>query len=131
MIQVSTLSGALLDYFTARAIGRDARILSATPRFEGVERTNIDAVCFAAVPGKVNWYEPFSPSTDWQQGGLLIIERERIQVCIVGNRWVVPPDDYRSQQFDLAEGPTPLIAACRALVASKYGAAVTYEGAIP
>ena len=72
------------------------------------------------------WYEsdkdavPFTPSTDWAQGGP-IIEREGLQLW-KGRSWnaacgnsVNPPDD------EIFSGPTPLIAAMRCYVASKLG----------
>src|SRR5574340_1171468 len=68
--------------------------------------------------------ERWSPSTDWAQGGP-IIERERLHLCPVidvddkGYKWGawvdVPP--FRDKWF----GPTPLVAAMRCYVASKFG----------
>jgi hypothetical protein len=67
------------------------------------------------------WWDNFTPSTDWAHGGP-IIERERILVqpeigkkgC--GNAW-----NAISMADTEAYGPTPLIAAMRAFVASKLG----------
>lgn len=59
----------------------------------------------------------FSPSTNWADGGP-IIERERISITLnnkgTWTAWPTPSDP--SNQM---EGPTPLIAAMRAFVASK------------
>ena len=64
--------------------------------------------------------KPYSPSTDWSQGGP-IIEREAIQIT---------PDEYKgtwtAYMTDGGEpyegtGPTPLIAAMRCFVVSKLG----------
>lgn len=65
---------------------------------------------------------PFAYSTNWEYAGE-IIERERIAVYPVNDGW------QASVNFDLRDlgehdmrGPTPLIAAMRAFVASKQGA---------
>ena len=57
----------------------------------------------------------FHPSTDWSQGGP-IIELEEIAIGKSTDHWKA-----FSGEFDLAEGPTPLIAAMRCYVASKLG----------
>lgn len=63
----------------------------------------------------------YSPSTDWAQGGLLIwrerisfefVEDEEVEGCLAYTDAMKGP--YHS-------GPTPLIAAMRAFVASKLG----------
>jgi hypothetical protein len=65
------------------------------------------------------WTEDYSPSTDWAQGGP-IIERERISVWARGNEWAAETF-IPNHQGDEQEGPTPLIAAMRCYVASKFG----------
>jgi hypothetical protein len=64
---------------------------------------------------------PYWPATDWGVGGP-IIERERIMVTHTpaenGVLWCATADEYASEA---ATGPTPLIAAMRAFVASKFG----------
>lgn len=71
--------------------------------------------------------EPFSPSTDWAQGGP-IIERERIAVEHAGDCWLatVAGVDYHADGMpdDFPFGPTPLIAAMRCYVWSKLGGTV-------
>jgi hypothetical protein len=68
----------------------------------------------------------YSPSTDWLQGGP-IIERERIEIKR-GNPLYFPKDTVEIDNYyellwlaDKHYGPTPLIAAMRAYVASKLG----------
>jgi len=63
----------------------------------------------------VEW--PYTPSTDWSQGGP-IIEREGIGVGPAGcaRKW-----NPVTEQYDQFTGPTPLIAAMRCYVASKLG----------
>lgn len=69
--------------------------------------------------------EGFEPSTDWAQGGP-IIERRRISVLLnsdgnweAGTAW----EFFQSESFAYHRqgGPTPLIAAMRCYVASKWG----------
>jgi hypothetical protein len=74
-------------------------------------------------PGRGGEPGPFLPSTDWAHGGPLV-ERERGSLfpeLIPGAPivWVARMGDgtRRSQGF----GPTPLVAAMRAFVASKLG----------
>ena len=62
----------------------------------------------------------FSPSTDWSQGGP-IIERERIDVSYTGLLWGAARQLNEYEEPDEWFGPTPLIAAMRAYVASKLG----------
>jgi len=60
-------------------------------------------------------------STDWSQGGPLI-EEYGIQIMPSGSNWqAVSPDASSQFHGKLSEGPTPLIAAMRCLVASKFG----------
>ena len=69
-------------------------------------------------------------STDWDQGGP-IIERERIDVTWSGEHWtaiwwadnsgMVKAPAQRFSHNRHQQGPTPLIAAMRAYVASKLG----------
>lgn len=68
-------------------------------------------------------------STDWSLGGP-IIARERIDVTVAGDFWDGKIVGWRGTEEDgvafdtLASGPTPLIAAMRAYVASKFGETV-------
>ena len=67
----------------------------------------------------------YRPSTDWAQGGP-IIEREAISLCWEGTVWVGSLFDAQADnkyEFNQS-GPTPLIAAMRAHVASKLGETV-------
>jgi hypothetical protein len=70
---------------------------------------------------------PWAPSTNWAQGGP-IIEREEIMICkdgidvwgaMCGGMW--HPGDESSLEQGGYQGATPLIAAMRAYVASKFG----------
>lgn len=59
----------------------------------------------------------FMPSTDWATGGP-IIERERISIKQGPDRGCYAYFDHRDET---AAGNTPLVAAMRAYVASKFG----------
>ena len=113
-MKVSELEGAELDFYVAKA--------------ENITLEKYDGRLYARNQYCANSWslseyysraEQWHPSTDWSQGGP-IIERERLQV--LGG-----PDGWCSQStmpnkltgWILAE--TPLIAAMRAYVASKFG----------
>ena len=70
----------------------------------------------------------YSPSTDWRQGGPLIEKcaptLTPFSMSFGGTQdyWVAQPWDERALPID---GPTPLIAACRAIVASVLGDTVS------
>lgn len=68
---------------------------------------------------------PWGPSNDWSQGGP-IIERERIELrwpCAGTRREDVGlcHADMTREPYATEVGPTPLLAAMRAFVASKLG----------
>lgn len=120
---VHNLEGALLDAAVAKAEG--------LPVHPGVGRYIV-----ATEIGHV-WAHEIGPSRDWRDGGP-IIERERITLVAHdagygdGPEWSATPDPF-SSYIDLplpipayrgdpgSRGPTPLVAAMRAYVASKFG----------
>lgn len=69
-------------------------------------------------------FVPYSPSTDWSQGGP-IIERERVGVWpsnSIEGMWASRPNyEVYPERLPANYGPTPLIAAMRAFVASELG----------
>jgi hypothetical protein len=127
-MKVSELEGAELDAWVAKAHGMVAMerpISKGKPltKFWGYEmRDGVHAGSRVAVA-------TFKPSTDWSWGGP-IIERERIRLhhrsaeipwasqIFVNENSVMPIYGY---------GDTPLVAAMRAYVASKYGEEVPNE----
>src|SRR5690606_16052673 len=79
-------------------------------------------------PCEAMYSPPFTPTTDWAQGGP-IIEREEIGIrrrdpcfCFKGEEWearvTIPA---KRVGYKRAKGPTPLISAMRCYVASKLG----------
>jgi hypothetical protein len=63
--------------------------------------------------------QEFKPSSDWAQGGP-IIEREGINIIQSGS-WFAEMDADHSGGVIYAEADTPLVAAMRCYVASKFG----------
>jgi len=125
-MKTAELTGALPDYWVARAEGDRAKIKdSICWRFES-DQEHGDGCGFFS----------FDPSTDWAHGGP-IIERERIELtCVILNSGLVweawsdrTPYDLIDEPESLCDqsGPTPLIAAMRAYVASKFGDTVPDE----
>lgn len=118
-MKVSELTDGLLDYWVARAEGwtNDGGIDGEPPYW-------VTDTC-AMVPVR-----EFKPSDDWAEGGP-IIERQKIGVTFgaFGGLW---------HALMLADGPfsikhtttgaTPLEAAMRAYVRSKFGEEVSDEG---
>ena len=114
-MKVSELSGALLDYWVAKAEGKSAVIATR----EGYAPSSMDPLVCRVVG------IAFTPSSTWQCGGP-IIERERISVtAALGTGWPpIPPwDGYvlLSDRKHGESGSTPLEAAMRAYVAHKLG----------
>ena len=114
--KVEELTGLLLDAAVAKAEGRTYTL----DRPLRVGRST-------GYPTNIDPDDGFAPSTSWNVGGP-IIERERIAVMhgtfrgsVVGritykDEWHAHADDDRAHAY----GPTPLVAAMRAYVASKF-----------
>jgi Protein of unknown function (DUF2591) len=111
--KAAELDGALLDAAVAKAAGIGAHVESF------MTNPPTPLACWRLMEdGRVNFLAgPFSPSLQWFQGGP-IIERERIDVFAVGLAWRAVCMEGKAMA---ADGPTPLIAAMRAYVASKLG----------
>ncbi|UEP42741.1 phage protein NinX family protein [Burkholderia sp. B21-005] len=130
-MKVSDLTGVLLDYWVARAEGIEAERLSVRFAPEVVEDACIRDDIFK-----------FNPSESWMLGGP-IIGRERIGFFQTfhdrhpyfseGTRWTacLNATSYEGDMVDgdaSSRGPTQLVAAMRAYVASKFGNEVPDEG---
>jgi len=126
-MKTSELTGAHLSYWVAMAE-------------RAAEGTNFRATLPPAEPeidlvGADGGSVEFAPWRDWAQGGP-IIERARIEISPVGegaSSWhaVVDPYSYKHPPGVQPEagGPSPLIAAMRAYVESKFGPEVGDESA--
>jgi len=122
-MKVQDLSGPRLDYWVARAMGRDAVLSKYCDRPE----LPSSATCFRR-NGAI-----FSPSKTWAQGGP-IIARNLISISYddQGGRekgmWnaYVHDCDLMCQDFDSA-----LVAGMRAFVASVFGDSVPEDSGVP
>lgn len=112
--KTSELTGALLDAAVAKAKGLPYRI---ELRGHPMDRNQREVCIIEGLEGM------FPASTDWSVGGP-IIEREAMELMpVTKGRWVASAS---GTDFNMA-GPTPLIAAMRAYVASKLGEEVDLD----
>lgn len=109
--KVSELEGALLDAAVAKIVD-----LPRHPQPDGSVLYRVNGELLAA--------EHWRPSSNWEHGGP-IIESERITVQpmdFAGRQdWQASTDRFLQT---LQNGPTPLVAAMRAYVTSKFGEVV-------
>jgi hypothetical protein len=122
-MKTAELDGVLLDLWAARADGLTAKIMRAGER---INRLRIDNdMCAALTPGFDDWWQPYYVT--WFTGGP-IIEREKIGTTFgkFGGQWHALVLDGISVSTTIT-GPTPLIAAMRAFVRSKFGDTVPDE----
>jgi len=124
--KVAELEGALLDAAVAKAEGLSYVL---EKHFIGGElqcKVNTDNMLATDKPWR---WDDFGPSEYWDQGGPII---EREQGAVYPERranelvvWVsrMGKGDTRYQEL----GPTPLIAAMRAYVASRFGPEIEME----
>ncbi|HEX7906797.1 MAG TPA: phage protein NinX family protein [Paraburkholderia sp.] len=116
-MKTAELDGVLLDYWSARADGLTATILRAGEKLNGIRLDN--DTCAALTPGFDDWWQPHHVT--WFTVGP-IIERERIGTTFgkFGGHWHALVLDGIFVSTTIT-GPTPLIAAMRAYVRSKFG----------
>ncbi len=135
-IKTADLIGAQLDWAVAMA-GKEWETahlhyptMTLDPRFQGVRiiQTSTHGPVCQLVPNNPmrQDYQPFLPSQEWAHGGP-IIERERIGIVPsvrltdrCSKYWIA----NLREVVGVETGPTPLIAAMRAFVASKLGSEV-------
>jgi len=130
MKRIDELVGSELDYWVARAVGMSASIERKWPNPMAAVVGEPPMLCW--VTGwKIAGPVPFKPSSDWADGGPMI---EQAKAAV----WRGSSDQCWSAGFDLCagdgpgiymdhwhDGPTPLVAAMRALVARKFGSFVS------
>ena len=114
-IKTSELTGAQLNWAVAECEGKVEQGVYGTP--ELLESGLYLHYCDVLLS------HPYSPSTDWAEGGLLI-QREGIGIRQYGDflesHWQA--DKWAFKFVDpMATGPTPLIAAMRCLCRAKLG----------
>lgn len=137
-MKTAELEGALLDYWVAKATGMplyecgtDAWPGNGKVFREGFEHP-ILTVGLMGIQGGVfieqsGEAEAWRPSQDWADGGP-IIDREKIVTDFDDRLWGAAIRKPGSLEH-MSCGPTPLIAAMRAYVASKFGDTVPDEQA--
>lgn len=105
-MKVTELEGPLLDYWVARAEGKDAML---------------DESFVMIRPS----YWVFNPSRAWALGGP-ILQREEIQLRVgMTGKWYAL--GYKYDRDEEIEGRTPLEAAMRCFVASRFGNEVEFD----
>ena len=138
-MKTSELTGALLDYWVARAdgAGTDTAKMKDGDAWCSIEMVPNAMKPFPACilgnkvgrgkhPYRSQW---FYPSTVWAHGGP-IIEREKIAIDPLTRRR--EQHDWQAQiwqPYACATAAAPLVAAMRAYVASKFGDEVSDEPA--
>lgn len=119
MRSVSELAGVELALWVARALGWDQHALPITKSLAWFDDSGCFMECVSA----------FMPHKDWSQGGPLI-EKNRIHLDPLTRGGEKISSEWQAQiwgPFAVCAGPTPLVAAMRALVASAYGDTVPDE----
>ena len=113
-IKTNELEGAALDWAVAKAVGHG---VSATVYYSGLNQYGRVESSRAIDLGE------YSPSANWSQGGPLI-ERYEIALSPEQFGWEAAVYDGGNMNPVDGQGKTPLVAACRAIVAAKLGYAV-------
>lgn len=122
MIKTSELTGAQLDYWTARAEGIPAEQLTIrrVQRSTAYHVVRTDWGTYDAAPVRIT---VVAYSTDWAQGGPLILKTGGVDAwCrngVMENTYWQAPPGYDVP--DPSEGDTPLQAICRAVVRAAFG----------
>lgn len=121
MIKVKTaeLSGSALDWAVAQIEGVKTMML---PREKGSAEKRPFALfgSLAYEVGGADQEYAYAPSSCWHCGGPLI-EKYQIGLAHIGSDWHGEPLNFWVSPSHDTQGETPLIAACRAIVASKLG----------
>lgn len=111
-MKTSELSGALLDFWTARAEG----VAAADLEIRAVQRPDPrtpDTICIKKI-GQLALMR-IDYSTNWALTGPLL-EKRRFTVCAAPEgKWTIPHVGFAMY------GDTPLIAICRAVVRAAFG----------
>lgn len=128
MIEVKTaeLSGPALDWAVAHATKAWEwahewfPTMTLDPTFNGIADISHNG-CVSLIPRNPmrQGFEPFTPSTDWAQGGRLIESRITALIQEADKLWWAHAGDR------IGYGTEPLVAACRAIVAANIGDVVS------
>ena len=114
-IKTKSLTGAALEWAVAKCEGKVEQGVYGTPELlaSGLHLHYCDVLLS----------HPYSPSTDWAEGGP-IVQRERMEVMpcmdVLVEKWIAT-HCLRQSKWTQECGPTPLIAVMRAFCCSKLG----------
>lgn len=128
MVDVKTdeLVGPALDWAVAHAVKAWEfahewfPTMTLDPTFKGIADVSYNG-CVSLIPSNPmrQGYEPFAPSTEWAQGGLLL------------DKYITALNQSGTETYwahcedHLGLGPTALVTTCRAIVAAKLGDVVS------
>ena len=121
--KVSRLEGAELDYWVAMALGFIASnaVICTKQNKETFSRADaVEGCLYIRLGGHETKY---SPSRRWNEAGP-IIEREHIGLQKMADYWFAGVCKPPAPGMRDGRGPTPLIAAMRCFVASRFGETV-------
>lgn len=134
-IKTSELEGAALDWAVAVAIGWKEPIFGVgliryfeEDRYLMMETPDPNEPDDVTKPHHFNHYEQWSPRRIWSQGGLLI--EKYIHLISQDGKGGMYAQCVSAPTYEFGEGPTILIASCRAIVASVLGDEVDVQGAL-
>ena len=118
-MKTAELTGALLDYWTARAEGVPAEQLE----IREVPRTDwkICVRTLAWKDGSVIGCGRLDYSTNWAPAGPLVEKYHLMLESNMGGEWAADCFDGDRMQWYRSKGDTPLIAICRAVVRAAFG----------
>lgn len=132
-VEVGDLKGGALDWAVAQATeNEDVEINSgySTDRNGAKIESGLVERFTDYSDRPFNWAEPYSPSTDWSQGGPLIqLYKLAVWPTFNGTFCAGGCDgDYWGELSlkgeDIEEGSTPLVAICRSVVCAQLGGVV-------
>lgn len=112
----ANLTGALLDYHTARAEGVPAADLEIRPVQRPDPRTP-DTICVRKIGPLALMRIDYS--TNWALTGPLVEKHRLDLISAYSGDWFVT--SLRHDMSDRGQGDTPLIAICRAVVRAAFG----------
>lgn len=111
-IDVASLTGPWLDYYTGRADGIPASELAVQP----VPRTT-DSICVRRNISGTTSMRRWAPSTDWSHFGPLMFKHKLCMTPLEStDEWSARPPNGQSRYAD-----DPREAGCRALVRREFG----------
>ena len=133
-VKTAELIGPALDWAVAKAIGWKEPIYGvgaiyyiAQDNFLSMEKPDPDEPDDVTAPHHFNHYEQWSPSRIWNQGGVLIEKYKPDLQTTSGGEFAayLNNDTACPDPLIFENGPTYLVALCRAIVAAKIGDVVS------